>query len=242
MSATDDPQLSAPLVFNAGEGPPFSSPPVQDSRRDAFYQICPLPLDVPSIPNSFSERIQLISNCFRRMQKHCTLCYFLRRINPVKIIQTSRGTILDTLYDHHANDFERCPSRLINPSSPYHNFTCHISALMRCSFSGGAGWFVCTICAEPYDDILYHERCIYGRELFLLAYLIWEHPPTLGRVFSLLRINDVTFPNFQNITEYAQWLGNGINLTRPVLNNIHLVIIAYHLLRWVGQLPRLDPS
>ncbi|KAF8418656.1 hypothetical protein L210DRAFT_3655538 [Boletus edulis BED1] len=232
MSQTD----ITPPVLNQGEDPLLPLPPAQDSRRNAFYQFFPHPLGVPTVPSSFSERVQILASCFRRMQKHCALCYFLRRINPIKIIQTSRGALLDTLHDHHTSEFERCPSRFVSPG-PYRDFSSHISASLHSSFSGGAGWFVCSTCTEPYKDALYHERCIYGEDFFLLSYLIWQHPPTLHKTFSLLHASGVSFPDFQNITAYAQWLGNSADLAVPNLNHIHLVTIAYHLLRWAGQLP-----
>jgi len=78
----------------------------------------------------------------------------------------------------------------------------------------------------------YHQRCCYGQSLFMLAFLIWFDRSTRDHVFSFIHTHaDIDIPNFPSKEAYAEWLGSSIFSTRPTLNYIHLVIVAYDILR-----------
>ena len=248
------PRFTTPLAITDRKGSP--SPPLSPNPElceeefdlttppSSLPPACPFtgfhsPLSsIPDVPNTFPQLPHMVLRCMDRMQTHCIMCYFLRCTRPIKIILTHpRGGRWDEC-DNHASDFFRCPWRLIDNHPIYYDFSSKVSASLRLSNSGGCGWLVCSRCTEPYNDHTYHRRCIYGQEAFALAYLVWDHPPTRDSVFSFLYRNNVMLPYFEDRTTYAQWLGNHVGQTTPTLNNIHLLVAAYHLLRCAGQLPR----
>ncbi|KAG6371437.1 hypothetical protein JVT61DRAFT_9133 [Boletus reticuloceps] len=191
---------------------------------------------IPDIPNTFPGLAYAVQQCIRRMGIHCAACYFLRHPRPIKIVTRHRGGYIEK-YDNHANETCRCPWRLIDHPD-FNSFCYQASASLGRSNSGGGDWFVCSTCAELFSGRLHHQRCIYGEQIFMLAYLVWEHLPTRGYAFSFLSRNNVLVPNFQDRNAYAQWLGESVDEVRPTVNNIHLLVVAYHLLRWANQLPR----
>ena len=112
------------------------------------------------------------------------------------------------------------------------------SASLHLNNSGGADWFVCSVCTKLWDTPTYHQHCMYGPDAVALAHLIWEDLAICNSISLLLHKNLFTFPDFQDRSAYAVWLGSSVSQTRLTLNNIHLLIVAYHLLHWASQLPR----
>ena len=232
------PYPSSPSPNEQAPASPLSLPVFLEASAATFYTLRSLPDIIPDMPATFPSLPNVVQKCMSRMAPHCTVCYFLRRKRPIKIILTHpRGGYWEE-YDDHATEFARCPWRLLTDCPSFHRFSSEVSTSLRLSDSGGAGWFVCSVCTEPWDTPTYHQRCMYGPDAVALAYLIWEDLSTRDSVFSLLHKNLFAFPDFQDRSAYAVWLGSSVSQTRPTLNNIHLLIVAYHFLRWTSQLPR----
>ncbi|KAG6369015.1 hypothetical protein JVT61DRAFT_2566 [Boletus reticuloceps] len=212
-------------------------PPPQDVALPCAFDCFRSPLSIiPDIPSAFPGLACAVQQCIRRMGVHCAACYFLRHPRPIKIVTRHRGGYSEK-YDNHANETYRCPWRLIDHLD-FDSFSYQASASLRRSNSGGGDWFVCSICAELFNGRLHHQRCTYGEHVLMLAYLVWEHLPTRGYTFSFLCRNNIMVPDFQDRNVYAEWLGECVDEVHPTANNIHLLVVAYHLLRWANQLPR----
>ncbi|KAH0825697.1 hypothetical protein J3R83DRAFT_10803 [Lanmaoa asiatica] len=145
-----------------------------------------------------------VAKCLGRMQSHCIVCYFLRTPKPIRVILTHpRGGEWEE-FDSHTCDPFKCPWQCFNPRSAYMQFESEVGTSLRASKSGSDWCTVCTICGEPWDYSCYHERCIYGDRLFMLAYLVWEHRPSRDRVFSFIHHNaGLQFPEFNGRGGYA---------------------------------------
>ncbi|KAF8549167.1 hypothetical protein OG21DRAFT_627770 [Imleria badia] len=173
-----------------------------------------------------------------RVSTHCPVCYFLGRPLPVltKRIR-AYGDSTEVINFHHGQP-TLCPYRLVHPSTPFFDFSREVYSSLRRSDSGGDGIGVCDRCADPYALVEGHDVCIYGQALFVLAFLVWEDRPTRDRVFTYISSSaSVLVPDLQSREAYAEWLGFSIR-SRPSLNHIHLVAVAYHALRRARLLPR----
>lgn len=196
--------------------------------------------NLSGIPAPMDDLAYALLRCFRHLQTECTVCYFLGRRRPILVVETHpRGGRWES-YDYHKNEAEHCPWRLLHPSTPYASFSTNVHTSLRHSNSGGGRWSVCVACGEPSHIDEYHEKCCYGQNLFMLAFLIWEDESTRDHVFSFIYTHtDVNIPGFTSREEYAEWLGSPIFPARPTLNHIHLVIVAYDILRRAHLLFRL---
>lgn len=233
------PDSSMPPIHKTEEASPHSliATPLY-VQTHMFYHLHPLPHSISDIPINLPYLPHTFWECMSHMTPHYTVCYFLCHKRPIKVVLTHQQGDHFEEYDDHATEFTCCPWCLLTDCSAYHHFSSQVSALLRLSNSSNSGWFVCPICAESWNTPTYHQHCIYGPDAFLSAYLVWEDLPTCDSVFMLLYENSVTSPDFQDRSAYAVWLGSNVSQTMPMLNKIHLLIIAYHLLRWAGELPR----
>lgn len=197
------------------------------------------PENLPEIPTAVGDLAYAVLRCLSHLHTVCQACYFLGQRRPILVVATHpRGGSWES-YDYHKNEAERCPWRLLHPSTPYESFSTKVHASLRHSNSGGGGWDVCVICAEPQRMTEYHERCCYGQGLFMLAFMIWEDRSTRDRVFSFIYTHmNINIPNFPSREEYAEWLGSSIFSALPTLNYIHLVTVTYDILRRARVLPR----
>ena len=239
MSSVQDPvaQLLTPPGSPAPSSPP--GPPNQVATPLSFYTVIPLSSDPPQITLDCQSLACKVGNTLGRISKFCIVCYFLGQRRPIHVVKThERGGIWEEL-DYHTCQPERCPWRLIHPStSTFSSFSRELSTSLDRSDSGGQGWTICTRCGEPWDLTCYHDVCFYGRSLFAIAFFVWEDRPARDRVFSYISSRTpIPVPNFQSRDEYTEWAGASIS-SRPTLNHVHVVVVVYDILRRARILPR----
>ena len=175
-----------------------------------------------------------------RLATHCVVCYFLGQRLPVLTKRIRAHGDTTEVIDFHSSQPALCPHGLVHPSTPFPRFFREVSSCLRRSDSGGDGMDVCPACAEPYNLVDCHEVCTYGQALFALAFLVWEDRPTRDYVFTYISSGtSVLVPDLQSRDAYAEWLGSSLH-SRPSLNHIHVVALAYDALRLARVLPRLD--
>lgn len=181
-----------------------------------------------------------VSSFLARLSTHCIVCYFLGQRRPILTKRIRAHGDTKEVIDFHRGQPELCPYRLVHQSTPFPNFSHEVYSSLCRSDSGGDGRDVCATCAEPYQLIEGHDVCIYGQALFALAFLVWEDRPTRDHVFTYISsVTSVPVPDIQSREAYAKWLGSSLH-SRPSLNHIHAVALAYNALRHARLLPRLD--
>jgi hypothetical protein len=189
------------------------------------------------IPAAMGDLAYAILRCLSHLHTACQVCYFLGQRRPILVVVTHpRGGSWES-YDYHKNEAERYPWRLLHPSTSYESFSTKVHASLRHSNAGGGGCDRYVICGEPRRMTEYHESCFYGQGLFMLAFMIWKDRSTRDRVFSFIYTH-INIPNFPSREEYAEWLGSSTFSAWATLNYIHLVIVAYDILRRARVLPR----
>lgn len=199
---------------------------------DNFPKLPPIPIDVRNLAYT-------VGKCLDRISPHCVVCYFMRTPKPIRVILTHpRGGEWEE-FDSHNDDAFKCPWKCLDRHA-YAQFSSDLTTSLRTSRSGCSWCLVCTDCAEPWDySFLYHERCFSRGGLFMLAYLVWDHRLSRDRVFSFIHHSTgIRFPELNDKSGFGDWLGQCITPSRPTLNNIHVFVSAYHILRWNDQLPR----
>jgi hypothetical protein len=205
----------------------------------SFFTPVPFPEYMPNLDPAPEALASKVGVTLRRSSGSCIVCYFLGRCHPIQVILThERGGQWHEV-DLHYCEPERCPWRLIYPTSDFSSFSSELTASLRCSNSGGGGWWVCRSCAEPYMFLDGHETCTYGPNLSALAFMLWNDVPTRNHVFTYITsFLSIELPDFQSRQAYAHWLGCPVSVF-PSFNYLHVVVVAYDNLRSAILLPRL---
>ena len=234
------PQMSSqiPILPTPPSSLPMSSPndALQDSNVPlSSYTFVDIPaenLPVSGIPPPMCGLACTVIHCLNHLQTKCEVCYFLGWHCPILVVETHPWGGKWESYDYHKNEAEHCPWHLLHLSTPYASFSSKVHTLLCHSDSGGEGWTVCTHCGEPSDVTEYYKQYCYGQSLFMLAFLIWDDCSTRDHVFSFICTHTHTnIPAFPSRQEYAEWLRSPIFSAQPTLNHLHLVIVAYDILR-----------
>ncbi|KAF8119958.1 hypothetical protein EV363DRAFT_1193806 [Boletus edulis] len=205
----------------------------------SFFTYIALPQNIPPVVIEHQILASRVSDILCRLGKYCVVCYFLGRRRPIlsKRLRADGSTI--EVADLHADHPAHCAWGLVHPSTSFPSYSMEVNASLHRSGSGGSAWSVCVSCGTPFNLSFDHEVCVYGETLFALAYLVWEDRPTRDHVFTyILSGTPISVPDIQSREAYAQWLGSSIS-SYPTLNHIHIVAVAYDILRRGHLLPRL---
>ncbi|KAH0825906.1 hypothetical protein J3R83DRAFT_7659 [Lanmaoa asiatica] len=190
---------------------PLSSDPLIVNAPLTFFTRVTLPENVPPI---LIERLTLslgVNSFLVRARRHCIVCYFLAQRLPVLAKRLRADGDTTEVIDFHCSQPMLCPYRLLQPSTPFPRFSSEVYSSLHHSNSGGDGSDVCATSAEPYELAEGHEVCIHGQTN--------------------------TRPYLQSREAYAVWLGSSVH-SRPSINHIHVVAVAYAALRRAYLLPR----
>jgi len=192
----------------------------------------------PSLPRTQSALFLATINAFNRLEHSCEVCYFLRKRRPIDLVQP--GSAREWVWvgqDNRIFEAHKCPWRLLHPLVLYADFALQVQDSMRQSCLGDKELAICARCGEPRDGAELHPRCLYSPSLFMIAFMIWGARPIRDHVFSfLLLCSSISIPNLGSRSEYAEWLGFPITPASS-LRHIHLVVVAYRLLRDNDFLP-----
>jgi len=213
--------------------------PPASPHHASFFTLVPFPENMPDLDLALAALASKVGTTLRRSSGSCIVCYFLGLRRPIQVILThERGGRWDEL-DLHYCEPERCPWRLIHPTSDFSGFSSELAASLRSSNSGGGGWWVCPSCAEPYMFLDDHETCAYGPNLSALTFMLWNDVPTRNHVFTYITSHlSIELPDFRSRGAYAHWLGCPVSVF-PSLNYLHIVVSAYDNLRSASLLPWL---
>ncbi|KAF8549211.1 hypothetical protein OG21DRAFT_623959 [Imleria badia] len=141
--------------------------------------------------------------------------------------------------DNHIFEAQKCPWLSLHPLVLYEDFALQVQDSMRQSYSGDKelGLAICARRGQLRDGAEPHSRCLYGSTLFMIAFMIWTARPIRDHVFSLLSLcSSISIPSFGSRSKYAEWLRFHIT-SGSSLRYIHLIVVAYRLLRNNDLLP-----
>lgn len=211
---------------------------VDDSSYQFFTFIFTPLYRLPSLPRTTRALSDAVIDAFDRLEHCCEVCYFLRKRRPIDIIQPdSSGGWEWVGQDNHVFEAQECPWRLLRPLTLYEDFMLHVQDSMRQLYVGDGELAICVRCAQPHDSVKPHPRCLYGSSLFMISFMVWTTRTVRDHIFSFLILRSGTsIPNLKSTSEYAEWLGFPI-ASWSSLRHIHLVVIAYRLLRRHDLLP-----
>lgn len=211
---------------------------VDDSSPSFFTFVSISFYSFPSLPRTQRALFHAIIDAFDRLERSCEVCYFLRKRRPIVLVQPrSSGELVWVGQDNHISEAQKCPWPLLRPLELYKDFALQVQHSMRQPCLGDKELAICARYGQPRDGAEPHPRCLYGPSLYMIAFMIWTARPIRDHVFSFLSLrSSINIPNIGSRSEYAEWLGLPIT-SESSLRHIHLVVVAYRLLRRNDLLP-----
>ncbi|KAG6371440.1 hypothetical protein JVT61DRAFT_9137 [Boletus reticuloceps] len=229
----------------AASSPIPQSSPTTDSACGRIDTTPPIntsiifPLD--SLPNLSLDAARVTSdvgNLLSRIRSFCAACYFLRELRPILVIEMIPNRRRLEWEDYHQGDAERCPWRLLHPSTCYDDFRRQVCSAICLRHPLESEWTICALCDDFYKCRADHERSSHGPSLLMVAFLIWEDVATCDHVFSFLQGHTpIPVPDFRSRSDYAVWLGSSACAPWSSLLYLHILVTVYHALRKSGLLP-----
>lgn len=248
--------VSPSSTISASSSPPTSeadssaiiTPPSSPSNHSNLGRIdtmSPLNTSISfplnSLPNLSLDAAQIALNVrkwLRRIRSFCQACYFFDEQRPIQVIEVFPNGRRSEWEDYHPEDGERCPWRVLHPSTAYDDFRRQICSAMRLYHPCQSEPTMCVICAELYACRADHEYNGHGPSLFMVAFLVWEDVAICDHVFSFFRTHTlIRVPELRSRAEYAYWLGSSVCEPWSSLLYLHILVEVYHALRRSGLLP-----
>lgn len=222
--------------------PTPQSSPVMDPDLDQIDSInmsIIFPFDsLPYLPLDAAQVASDIGNWLARIRSFCEVCYFLRQLRPIRIIEMFPNGRRWEWNDYHQGDAERCPWHLLHPSTFYDDFRQQVYSTIRLRQPCRSGWIICVVCDDFYTCRAGHEHANHGPSLCMVAFLVWEDVAIRDHVFSFLHAHTlIPIPNLRSRIDYAVWLGSTACAPWSSLLYLHILVTAYHALRNSGLLP-----
>ncbi|KAF8418660.1 hypothetical protein L210DRAFT_891783 [Boletus edulis BED1] len=245
----------APSVLSASE-PPSEPPssPIRDLEFDDFVDpvigradcVPPIntsitfpPDNLPCLPINAAWVASKLDTWLTRVAGFCAVCYFQHERRPISVIELYSNGGRRRWEDYHHKEPERCPWRLLHPSTAYQHFQHQVYSAIRIQHPSEPQEATCVICEEAYACRAVHELHSHGASLFIVAFLVWEEASTCNSVFSFLQGHvNVAVPCFCTREEYAIWLGRPACAPWTDLLNVHLVAASYCALKSSDLLPK----
>lgn len=230
----------------ACSSPITASPPllVSHSHLGRIDTISPLNTSISFPLNSLpylsldAARIALnVDKWLTRIRSFCQACYFLRELRPIQVIEVFPNGRRLEWQDYHAEDGERCPWRILHPSTSYDDFRRQVRSTISLYHPYHSEPTMCVICQELYTCRAAHEHSAHGPSIFMVAFLVWEDAAVCDDVFSFLHAHTlIPVPDLRSRAEYAIWLGSPVSEPWSSLLHLHILVEAYHNLRRSGLL------